>query len=115
MDIYSLILPLLRKIDAETAHNVAIHALSSGMVPPARKRNYPQLSQKLWGLHFANPVGLAPGFDKNAQAWNATLKQGFGFIELGTVTPQPQQGNAKPRMFRLEEDSAVINRYAWIC
>lgn len=65
---------------------------------------------KLWGLHFANPVGLAAGFDKHAQGYAGLFKIGFGFVEVGSVTPLPQPGNPRPRVFRLPEDKAIINR-----
>lgn len=89
---------------------MAIAALKRGMVPPAKKRNYSELEQKLFGLNFQNPVGLAAGFDKNAEVPLAMLRQGFGFVEVGTCTPLAQDGNPKPRMFRIPEQKAVINR-----
>ncbi|MCC7259771.1 MAG: quinone-dependent dihydroorotate dehydrogenase [Alphaproteobacteria bacterium] len=110
MDYYRLIGPLLRKTPAETAHTLALWALAHGMIPPARNIPYPTLHTKLWGLEFPNPVGMAAGFDKDAQAVDALLAQGFGFTEAGTVTPRPQPGNPTPRLFRLEEDAAIINR-----
>lgn len=97
-------------MDAEKAHGLAIRALRSGLVPAQPTITDARLQQELFGLHFPNPVGLAAGFDKNADVWRATLKQGFGFVEIGTVTPRPQEGNPKPRLFRLVEDKAVINR-----
>lgn len=114
MDYYQKIIgPLLRKFSVEDAHNIAIAALKLGVIPAPKPKQYPTLSQTLWQLEFATPVGLAAGFDKNAEVWHRTLKQGFGFVEVGTVTPQPQPGNDKPRTFRLEEDKAVINRYGF--
>ena len=65
---------------------------------------------KVFGLQFQNPIGLAAGFDKDAECYNGMLRVGFGFVEVGSVTPQPQEGNAKPRVFRLTEDKAIINR-----
>jgi dihydroorotate dehydrogenase len=110
-DLFTLTRPLLHCMDAEAAHHLALRALSLGLVPAPRLRApSPALSQTLFGLSFANPVGLAAGFDKNAVAVNALLRQGFGFVEAGTVTPLAQPGNPKPRMFRLSEDRAVINR-----
>lgn len=94
----------------EMAHNLGVFALRRGLVPPAKKMDFPSLRVKLWGLDFASPVGLAAGFDKNAAAVNGLLKQGFGFVECGTVTPKAQKGNPRPRIFRLVEDRAVINR-----
>lgn len=110
MDYYRLIGPLLRKFPAEAAHTLALRALALGMLPPARSTSYPSLHTTLWGLNFPNPVGMAAGFDKDARAVDALLAQGFGFVEAGTVTPRPQPGNPAPRLFRLEEDDAVINR-----
>ncbi|MBI2239534.1 MAG: quinone-dependent dihydroorotate dehydrogenase [Magnetospirillum gryphiswaldense] len=109
-DLYSLVGPLLRKLDAEQAHGLTIRALKSGLVPGRRAVSHTSLEQTLWGLRFPNPVGLAAGFDKNAEVPDAMLGQGFGFVEIGSVTPRPQPGNPKPRMFRLTEDKAVINR-----
>ncbi|HEV2301660.1 MAG TPA: quinone-dependent dihydroorotate dehydrogenase [Stellaceae bacterium] len=112
-DLYPLIRPLLFRLSAEGAHGFALKALESGLwrwvarsVEPAP----PELKQRLWGLDFANPVGLAAGFDKDARVPQAMLRLGFGFIEIGTVTPRPQPGNEKPRLFRLDKDRAVINR-----
>ena len=107
---YDLIGPALRRLDPETAHGLALGALKRGLVhaPPAFED--PRLRQTLWGLEFANPVGLAAGFDKDAEAVDALLAQGFGFVEAGTVTPKAQPGNPKPRLFRLTRDRAVINR-----
>lgn len=102
--------PFVRLLDAETAHQLAIKALKSNIVPAPQRFEDSRLSQRLFGLEFSNPIGLAPGFDKNAEVPDAMLKQGFGFVEMGTVTPRPQTGNAKPRLFRLSQDKAVINR-----
>ncbi|MEK6745741.1 MAG: quinone-dependent dihydroorotate dehydrogenase [Pseudomonadota bacterium] len=109
-DIFTLAKPFLHALPAETAHNFAVCALRRGLLPSAKTRIYPELSQNILGLTFENPVGLAAGFDKNAVAVNSLLKQGFGFVEAGTVTPFPQSGNPKPRIFRLSEDRAIINR-----
>ena len=110
MDYYRLAGPLVRLLDAETAHGLTIRLLKSGLVPPQPSFDPPALKTRLWGRDFANPVGLAAGFDKNAEVPDAMLGQGFGFVEIGSVTPRPQPGNPKPRMFRLPEDGAVINR-----
>lgn len=110
MDYYCLIGPLIRTLDAETAHGLAIKALKSGLVPSPPAFEDPVLRVKLWGLEFPNPVGLAAGFDKNAEVIGPMLDQGFGFVEVGSVTPRPQPGNPKPRLFRLPGDGAVINR-----
>lgn len=101
---------LLRRLPAETAHTTTIKALRAGLGPKAPQDVYPELRTKVGGLHLPNPVGLAAGFDKNCDVPEAMLAAGFGFVECGTVTPRPQIGNPKPRLFRLREDEAVINR-----
>ena len=108
--LFHLSRPFLHALDAEQAHLATIRTLSCLPLRQKGKNPYPQLSQKLFGLDFPNPVGLAPGFDKNAEVPHTMLGFGFGFVEVGTVTPRPQLGNAKPRLFRLSEDRAVINR-----
>jgi dihydroorotate dehydrogenase len=101
--------PLLRRIDPESAHRVTIAALKFAPLPrPAA--DDPLLRVRAFGLNFPSPVGMAPGFDKDAEVPDALLRLGFGFVEIGTVTPRPQSGNARPRVFRLEADGAVINR-----
>jgi len=97
-------------LDPETAHGMSITALRSGLVPTCRVSADPRLRQTVAGLDFANPVGMAAGFDKNAEVPEALLKLGFGFTEIGTVTPKAQSGNPRPRIFRLVEDEGVINR-----
>jgi dihydroorotate dehydrogenase len=84
--------------------------LAAGLGGTSRAANPPELRQRLWGLDFPNPIGIAAGFDKDARAPEALRRLGFGFVEIGTVTPRPQAGNPKPRVFRLEEDAALINR-----
>ncbi|MBX5226050.1 quinone-dependent dihydroorotate dehydrogenase [Rhizobium sp. NLR9b] len=96
--------------DPETAHGMSIAALKSGLVPACRIVPDPRLRQTVAGLTFENPLGMAAGYDKNAEVPEALLKLGFGFTEIGTVTPKPQGGNPRPRIFRLVEDEAVINR-----
>jgi len=113
MDLYALARPLLRFITPEQAHGFAIKALRRGLVPCAAAPDDPVLATRVWGLDFPNPIGLAAGFDKDAEVVDAVLKLGFGFVEAGTVTPRPQPGNPKPRLFRLEEDDAVINRFGF--
>jgi dihydroorotate dehydrogenase len=113
--LYQRAFPLLDRIDAERAHRLAITALKTGMItagPLGAKRRLdpPSLAQTLFGMGFPNPVGLAAGFDKDGEVYRQTLKLGFGFVELGSVTPQPQPGNPRPRLFRLTADRAVINR-----
>ncbi|HIJ38071.1 MAG TPA: quinone-dependent dihydroorotate dehydrogenase, partial [Rhodospirillaceae bacterium] len=103
--------PLIRLIPAETAHSLTIALLRRGWWPPSQAAaDDPILNQRLWGRDFPNPLGLAAGFDKNAEVADAMLALGFGFVEIGSVTPRPQPGNPKPRLFRLVKDQAVINR-----
>jgi dihydroorotate dehydrogenase len=102
-------LPLLRWFDPEDAHGLAIRGLR--LLPPMRPRpDDAKLAVRAFGLNFPNPVGMAAGFDKNAEVPDAVLRLGFGFIEIGTVTPKPQIGNPRPRLIRLERDEAVVNR-----
>jgi dihydroorotate dehydrogenase len=102
-------LPLLRWFDPEDAHRMAIQGLR--LLPPIRQRDDdPKLAVRAFGLNFPNPIGLAAGFDKSAEVPDALLKLGFGFVEIGSVTPRPQPGNPRPRVFRLERDEGVINR-----
>ncbi len=114
MNIYrQFIAPILFRIDAEKAHNLAIKILYYFPQLFALfyyKKFYENLAQQLWQREFENPIGLAGGFDKNAVAVAALKNVGFGFVECGTVTPKPQQGNVKPRIFRLKEKSAIINQ-----
>lgn len=107
--LYSLCRPLLFRLPAESAHGLTIAALRHGPRAPSAAP-VPVLCQRVAGIAFPNPVGIAAGFDKNAEVPDALLALGFGFVEAGTVTPRPQEGNAKPRLFRLVEDNAVINR-----
>jgi len=102
-------LPLLRWFDPEDAHRLAVQGLK--LLPPSRPRSDDQkLTVRAFGLNFPNPIGMAAGFDKNAEVPDALLRLGFGFVEIGTVTPKPQTGNPRPRLFRLERDEAVVNR-----
>lgn len=103
-------LAALHCLDAETAHEMALRALAAGLGPKGGPVTSPRLATVLAGLMLANPVGIAAGFDKNAQAVRAALAAGPGFVEVGAVTPRPQPGNPRPRLFRLREDRAVINR-----
>ena len=103
----------LRRLDAETAHDLGVKALKAGWGPRQPGTDDEILATDLAGLELPNPVGLAAGFDKHAQAHRAMLRAGFGFVECGTVTPLPQPGNPRPRVFRLAEDRAVINRYGF--
>jgi dihydroorotate dehydrogenase len=104
--------PVLNCLPAETAHRAAINALK--IASPSRSTPAdPRLAAEVLGLRFPNPLGLAAGFDKNAEVPEAMLRLGFGFVEVGTLTPRPQDGNARPRLFRLPEDAAVINRFGF--
>ena len=113
-----LIRPILFRLNAEFAHNLTLGMLRIlRRIPFARplvrllfKRNYPALEREVFGLRFPNPVGLAGGLDKNAECYNELSDFGFGFVEIGSLTPKPQEGNPKPRLFRLPKDRAIINR-----
>ena len=100
----------LRALNPETAHELTLAALRAGLGPRSVHGPDPTLATDLAGLKLDNPIGLAPGFDKNAAVPRALTRAGFGFVECGTVTPRPQPGNPRPRLFRLAEDRAVINR-----
>jgi dihydroorotate dehydrogenase len=101
--------PFLHALDPEGAHGLAIKMLKFAPLPPA-SRDDNRLALRVFGLNFPNPVGIAAGFDKNAEVPNALLRLGFGFVEVGTITPKPQPGNPRPRLFRLDADHGVINR-----
>ena len=107
------VMPLLRRLDPETAHGLALRALRTGIGGRDTATDDPGLHVTVLGLLFRNPIGLAAGFDKNAIALPALLRSGFGFVEAGTVTLHPQPGNPRPRLFRLTEDRAVINRFGF--
>lgn len=113
MSLYALARPFMRLISPEKGHGMAIDAMKRGLSPRYLERDDPILATRLWGLEFPNPIGLAAGFDKNAEVVDPVLDLGFGFVEAGTVTPRPQPGNPKPRLFRLEEDHGVINRFGF--
>jgi len=113
IDLYPLLGPLLRALPPETAHRVSIRALAAGLVPRAQGTDDPILAVDLWGRRLSNPVGVAAGFDKGAEVPEALLALGFGLVEAGTITPRPQPGNPRPRLFRLPEDRAVINRFGF--
>jgi dihydroorotate dehydrogenase len=113
MNLYPLIRPLLFSLDPETAHEVTLKLLNAAYVSGVSKLIYPKIDHKpvtVMGLDFKNPVGLAAGLDKNGDYIDALTALGFGFVEIGTVTPRPQPGNPKPRLFRLPEHQAIINR-----
>ncbi|NXM85391.1 PYRD dehydrogenase, partial [Oenanthe oenanthe] len=106
------VMPALRALPPEAAHGLALRAAALGLLLPARPDG-PALEVRVLGQRFRNPLGLAAGFDKQCEAVDGLYKMGFGFVEVGTVTPEPQEGNPKPRVFRLAEDEAVINRYGF--
>ena len=110
IDLFKLTRPVLHAMDAETAHGLTIKAMKTGLVPSCAAVRHDALSTTVCGLTFPNPIGLAAGFDKNAEVIDASFKMGFGFVEVGTVTPKPQDGNPKPRVFRDASHGAVINR-----
>ena len=100
---------LIFKIDPETAHNLAIKSLKLNLTPNLKDENKddPMFQSTLFGKEIDNPIGMAAGFDKNAEVYNSLFKLGFGFVEVGTVTPLKQYGNPKPRVFRLVEDRST--------
>lgn len=106
-------LGLMHRMDPERAHGLALQALRAGLVPLPGLVTSARLRCEVAGLRLANPIGLAAGFDKNAVALSPLSRAGFGFIEAGAVTPKPQAGNPKPRLFRLTDDRAVINRFGF--
>ncbi|XP_010696362.1 dihydroorotate dehydrogenase (quinone), mitochondrial isoform X4 [Beta vulgaris subsp. vulgaris] len=105
-----LVNPFFALLDPEVAHTLAVSAAARGWVPREKRPDPSILGLEVWGRKFSNPVGLAAGFDKNAEAVEGLLGLGFGFVEVGSVTPIPQEGNPKPRIFRLREELAIINR-----
>ncbi|SIS69715.1 dihydroorotate oxidase A [Roseivivax lentus] len=106
-------LALLRGVDPERAHGLAIRALQAGLAPAPGPITSDRLACRLAGLDLPNPLGLAAGFDKNAEALSGLARAGFGFVEVGAATPRPQPGNPRPRLFRLTEDRAAINRFGF--
>ncbi|CAN0919843.1 Dihydroorotate dehydrogenase (quinone), mitochondrial [Linum grandiflorum] len=112
-DATKVVNPLFALLDPETAHRLAVLAAARGWIPREKRPDPPILELQVWGRKFSNPVGLAAGFDKNAEAIGGLLAVGFGFIEVGSITPLPQQGNPKPRLFRLREQSAIVDRYGF--
>lgn len=108
--LFKLAKPFLHRMDPENAHQMTLKALKTGVIPCPSRINDARLKTTLWGRSFPNPVGLAAGFDKNADVVGQMLTIGFGFVEAGTVTPRPQEGNPRPRVFRDADHEAVINR-----
>lgn len=107
------VLAALQRLDPETAHGLAVRLASLGLAPKDNAPAHASLRTRVFNLDFSSPVGLAAGFDKQGEAMDGLLRAGFAFVEVGTVTPLPQPGNPKPRMFRLPEDGAVINRFGF--
>ena len=109
---FSFLRPFIFNLDPETAHDLAIKSLKYNVLPKSlfTVEDEEILNTKLFGKIIDNPIGLAAGFDKSAEVYNEIFKIGFGFVEVGTVTPKKQYGNQKPRVFRLEKDQALINR-----
>ncbi|XWS39605.1 hypothetical protein CRYUN_Cryun18bG0069400 [Craigia yunnanensis] len=105
-----LVNPFFALLDAEKAHTLAVSAAARGWVPREKRPDPPILGLEVWGRKFSNPIGLSAGFDKNAEAVEGLLGMGFGFVEVGSVIPVPQEGNPKPRIFRLRQEGAIINR-----
>ncbi len=110
LNLYKRVRPAIFKIDPETTHKLTIKALKTGLIRPCSVVKSPALEQDIFNLKFLNPVGISAGFDKNAEAIAPALKVGFGCTEVGTVTPKPQSGNPRPRIFRDVESGSVINR-----
>lgn len=114
IDLFPFAKPFIHSLDPENAHTLTINMLRRGVTGvPFRPKRYKALRTEVFGLTFDNPVGLAAGFDKDAEALSGAQRMGFGFVEAGTVTPKPQPGNDKPRLFRLSADRAVINRFGF--
>nr|SVE85583.1 EOG090X08P9 [Daphnia pulicaria] len=107
------VMPFTRRLDPETSHKLAVFAMKHCLIKKQVKPDPESIATRLWGMNFSNPIGLAAGFDKQAEAMQGLHRTGFGFVEIGSVTPEPQDGNKKPRVFRLDEDKAIINRYGF--
>ncbi len=110
LDLFRTGTALLRRLPPNMAHRAAILALKHRLTPTDREPDAPVLATRLWGMDFSNPIGMAAGFDKDAEVLDGLIASGFGFAEAGTVTPLPQPGNPRPNLFRLPEDRALINR-----
>ena len=109
---FSILRPYIFSLDPEVAHDLAIKSLKFNFIPESffKVENEDILETNFFGKKLKNPIGLAAGFDKSAEVYNSLYKFGFGFVEVGTITPKRQLGNSKPRIFRLEKDNALINR-----
>ena len=107
---FSKVRSLIFKLDPELAHTLAIKALKLNFIPNLKQQKSSIIEVNIFGKTIPNPIGVAAGFDKDAEVYNSLYKLGFGFVEVGTITPKKQFGNPKPRVFRLEEDEALINR-----
>nr|CAD7590299.1 unnamed protein product [Timema genevievae] len=108
-----VLMPLMQVLDPETSHNLAITVSKYGLFPKSKYKDTDSLKTEVWQLNFKNPVGIAAGFDKQGESIECLHNIGFGFVEIGSVTPKPQPGNEKPRVFRLDKDKAIINRYGF--
>jgi dihydroorotate dehydrogenase len=108
--VFDLVRPLLFALDPERAHELTLKSLEAGIYPRSFAPDDARLAAQVWGLAVPNPLGIAAGFDKDARVYDSVLGMGLGFAEVGTVTPKPQEGNPRPRVFRLTEDRALINR-----
>lgn len=109
----NVLLPAVHTLDPEFSHKLAVKVNKYGLLPRSKYVDQPVLNSKLWNLEFNNPIGMAAGFDKDAEAVDGLLNIGFGFVEVGSVTPLPQAGNERPRVFRLHTNKAIINRYGF--
>lgn len=107
------VMPVFRRLDPETAHNMAVIAAKYHLVPKTKIKDSKLLESQVFDMQFKTPIGLAAGFDKNGEAVEGLFKMGFSFVEVGSITPLPQPGNPKPRVFRLPEDKGIINRYGF--
>ncbi|XP_064118696.1 dihydroorotate dehydrogenase (quinone), mitochondrial-like isoform X2 [Macrobrachium nipponense] len=107
------VMPVFRRLDPETAHNMAVMAAKYHLVPKTKIKDSKLLESQVFDMKFKTPIGLAAGFDKNGEAVEGLFKMGFSFVEVGSITPLPQPGNPKPRVFRLPEDKGIINRYGF--
>nr|CAH0105392.1 unnamed protein product [Daphnia galeata] len=103
-------MPFTRRLDPETSHQLAVFTMKHCLLKKLWNADPESMATSLWGMNFSNPVGMAAGFDKQAEAMQGFHRTSFGFVEIGSVTPEPQEGNPKPRVFRLEEDNAIVNR-----